>query len=72
MHTKEVRKLGETEQRIYTLNAWRETPFFTPEERAVLALTKAITLISKEHVSDEVYQEVRNYFLDNIDHHINQ
>lgn len=62
MHTKEARKLGETEQRIYALNAWRETPFFTPEERAVLALTEAITLIAKEHVPDEVYQEVRNYF----------
>ena len=62
MHTKDARKHGETEQRIYALNAWRETPFFTLEERAVLALTEAVTLISKNHVSDDVYQEVSRYF----------
>jgi AhpD family alkylhydroperoxidase len=54
MHTKEARKAGETEQRIYALNAWRETPYFTEEERAILALTEEITLISN-HVSDTTY-----------------
>lgn len=62
MHTKDARKIGETEQRIYALNAWRETPFFTPEERAVLALTEAITLVTEGHVADDVYNEVRRYF----------
>jgi AhpD family alkylhydroperoxidase len=55
MHTKEARKAGETEQRIYALNAWRDTPFFTEEEQAILALTEEVTLISK-HVSDETYE----------------
>lgn len=55
MHTKEARKAGETEQRIYALNAWRDTPFFTNEERAILALTEEVTLISR-HVKDETYQ----------------
>jgi AhpD family alkylhydroperoxidase len=55
MHTKDARKAGETEQRIYALNAWRDTPFFTEEERAILALTEEITLISN-HVSDETYE----------------
>ncbi|MBO3460023.1 MAG: carboxymuconolactone decarboxylase family protein [Aetokthonos hydrillicola CCALA 1050] len=62
MHTKHARKDGETEQRIYALNAWRETPFFTPEESAVLNLTEAITLISENHVPDELYEEVSHYF----------
>lgn len=55
MHTRDARKAGETEQRIYALNAWRETPFFTPEERAILALTEEMTLISRHHVSDTTY-----------------
>lgn len=55
MHTKEARKAGETEQRIYALNAWRDTPFFTNEERAILALTEEVTLIAN-HVKDETYQ----------------
>jgi AhpD family alkylhydroperoxidase len=46
MHTKDARKAGETEQRIYALNAWRDTPFFSEEERAILALTEEVTLIS--------------------------
>ncbi|NMG09403.1 carboxymuconolactone decarboxylase family protein [Brasilonema sp. UFV-L1] len=62
MHTKDARHYGETEQRIYALNAWRETPFFTPEERAVLAFTEAVTLITKNHVPDDVYEEVSRYF----------
>ncbi|HEX7057177.1 MAG TPA: carboxymuconolactone decarboxylase family protein [Bacilli bacterium] len=59
MHTKDARKAGETEQRIYALNAWRETPFFTPEERAVLALTEAVTLVASTHVPDDVYEEAK-------------
>ncbi|HMI02368.1 MAG TPA: carboxymuconolactone decarboxylase family protein [Pedobacter sp.] len=55
MHTKDARKAGETEQRIYALNAWRDTPFFTEEERAILALTEEVTLISN-HVKDETYE----------------
>ncbi|WHY72685.1 carboxymuconolactone decarboxylase family protein [Fictibacillus enclensis] len=62
MHTKEARELGETEQRIYALNAWRETPYFTPEERAVLALTEAVTLVAESHVPDDVYNEAARYF----------
>src|ERR1700709_1675870 len=54
MHTKEARKAGETEQRIYALNAWRDTTFFSEEERAILALTEEVTLISN-HVTDETY-----------------
>lgn len=56
MHTKDARKAGETEQRIYALNAWRETPFFSEDERAILALTEEVTLISN-HVSDETYEQ---------------
>jgi AhpD family alkylhydroperoxidase len=56
MHTKEARKAGETEQRIYALNAWRDTEFFSVEEKAILALTEEVTLISN-HVKDETYQE---------------
>ena len=52
MHTKDARAHGETEQRIYALDAWRETPFFSSRERAALALTEAVTLITKGHVSD--------------------
>ena len=55
MHTKDARKHGETEQRIYGLNAWRETPFFNEKERAVLALAEEITHISVHGVSDETY-----------------
>jgi AhpD family alkylhydroperoxidase len=56
MHTKDARKAGETEQRIYALNAWRETPFFSDEERAILALTEEVTLIN-QHVKDETYAQ---------------
>jgi AhpD family alkylhydroperoxidase len=62
MHTKDARKGGETEQRIYALSAWRDTPFFTLQEQSVLALTEAITLISHNHVSDEIYDEVAKHF----------
>jgi len=56
MHTKDARALGETEQRIYALNAWRETPFFSAEERAILALTEEITNI-KHGMSEKVVEE---------------
>lgn len=61
IHTRDAR-MGETEQRIYALSAWRETPFFTDAERAVLALTESITLIASHRVSDEVYSEVTRHF----------
>ena len=54
MHTKDARKYGESEQRIYTLSAWRDTPFFTPEEQALLALTEEVAMISN-HVSESTY-----------------
>ncbi|HEY4108140.1 carboxymuconolactone decarboxylase family protein [Puia sp.] len=56
MHTKEARKAGETEQRIDALSAWRDTPFFSEEERAILALTEEVTLISG-HVADDTYAQ---------------
>lgn len=56
MHTKEARKAGETEQRIYALNAWRDAPFYTEDERAILALTEEVTLINN-HVADQTYQQ---------------
>ena len=55
MHTKDARHAGETEQRLYALSAWKETPFFTPQERAALTLTEAVTQISKHGVPDAVY-----------------
>jgi alkylhydroperoxidase family enzyme len=62
MHTKDARALGETEQRIYALNAWREAPFYTPRERAALAWTEAVTRVSDTHVPDDVHAEVRAHF----------
>ncbi|MGB8995739.1 MAG: carboxymuconolactone decarboxylase family protein [Pseudonocardiaceae bacterium] len=62
MHSKDARARGETEQRLYALNAWRETPFYTERERAALALTEAITLITEGHVSDDVYEQARRVF----------
>lgn len=64
MHTKDARAQGESEQRIYSLNAWRETPFFTERERAALALTEAVTLVHDGHVSDAVYTEAAEVFDD--------
>ena len=55
MHSKDARAEGETEQRLYALSAWEETPFFTDRERAALALTEAITLVREGHVSEAVY-----------------
>ncbi len=65
LHTKDARAAGETEQRIYALNAWRETPFFTERERAALALTEAVTLVHDGHVPDAVYAEAAAVFDEN-------
>jgi AhpD family alkylhydroperoxidase len=62
MHSKDARAAGETEQRLYALNAWRETPFFTDRERAALEWTEALTLISANHVPDELYARVSKHF----------
>jgi AhpD family alkylhydroperoxidase len=62
MHTKDARAGGETEQRLYALSAWRETPFFTPRERAALAWTEALTNIQQGHAGDEVYAQARGQF----------
>ena len=62
MHTKDARHAGETEQRLYALHAWEETPFFTPQERAVLALTEAVTQVEERGVPDAIYDEVSRYF----------
>ena len=56
MHTKDARAIGETEQRIYALPAWAETPFFTDRERAALAFTEIVTRLSETHVPDEAYE----------------
>ncbi|MEW9702719.1 carboxymuconolactone decarboxylase family protein [Paenibacillus sp. SI8] len=61
-HTGNLLKLGETEQRLYLLSVWREVPFYTEKERAVLALTEAVTLIAEAGVPDEVYDEVMKQF----------
>ena len=62
MHTKDARAIGETEQRIYGLAAWAETPYFTARERAALAFTEAVTLLADTHVPDQAYQDVAAEF----------
>ena len=62
MHTKDARAIGEAEQRIYALPAWREAPFYTSRERAALAFTEAVTLLASTHVPDEAYREVAAEF----------
>jgi AhpD family alkylhydroperoxidase len=62
MHTKDARARGETEQRLYALNAWRETPFFTDRERAALEWTEAVTRVGDTHVPDEIYERVSRQF----------
>jgi AhpD family alkylhydroperoxidase len=62
MHTKDARAIGETEQRIYGLAAWAETPYFTARERAALAFTEAVTLLAGTHVPDEAYRAVAAQF----------
>jgi AhpD family alkylhydroperoxidase len=62
MHTSDARKHGETEQRLYLLNAWREAPAYSERERAALAWTEAVTLIADTHAPDDLYAEVRKHF----------
>ena len=62
MHTKDARAIGETEQRIYGLAAWAETPYFTARERAALAFTEAVTLLADTHVPDQAYADVAAEF----------
>ncbi len=62
MHTKDARAAGETEQRLHTLSAWHETPFFTDRERAALAWTEAVTRVADTHVPDDVYEQARKHF----------
>ncbi len=62
MHWKDARVNGETEQRLYSLSAWRETPFYTERERAALEWTESLTLLSQNDVPDAVYEEVRRHF----------
>ena len=62
MHTKDARAAGETEQRLYGLSAWRETPFYTDRERAALEWTEALTLISQNGIPDALYARVREQF----------
>ncbi len=62
MHSKDLRAGGETEQRLYLLDAWRESPFYTDRERAALAWAEAVTLVTQGHVPDEVYEQARAQF----------
>src|SRR5262245_35394874 len=62
MHSKDARANGESEQRLYGLSAWRETPYYTERERAALAWTEALTLIADNHVPDDLYEQARKQF----------
>ena len=62
MHSKDARANGESEQRLYSLDAWRECPYYTDRERAALAWTEAVTQVSQGHVPDEVYEQVKPHF----------
>lgn len=62
MHTKDARAAGESEQRLYGLTAWRETPFYTDRERAALAWTEAVTQVADGHVPDDVFEQAREQF----------
>ena len=62
MHSKDLRAAGETEQRLYLLEAWRESPFYTDRERAALAWAEAVTLVTEGHVPDEVFAQAREQF----------
>lgn len=62
MLTKDARAIGETEQRLYCLNTWRESPFYSDAERSVLELTEAVTLVATSRVDDELYKSVREHF----------
>ena len=62
MHWKDLRSRGESEQRLYSLDAWRESPYYSDRERAGLAWAEAVTRVSETHVPDEVYEEAKKYF----------
>jgi AhpD family alkylhydroperoxidase len=62
MHWKDLKAEGETDQRLYSLDAWRETPYYSDRERAALAWAEAVTLVSEGHVPDDVFDEARKYF----------
>ncbi|MFN4090547.1 MAG: carboxymuconolactone decarboxylase family protein [Alphaproteobacteria bacterium] len=62
MHARDARRLGETEQRLYVLAGWRESPAFSPRERAALAWTEALTLVAQTHAPDDVYDDSRAHF----------
>ena len=62
MHSKDARAEGETEQRLYGLGAWRETPYYTDRERAALEWTESVTLVSRDQVPDDVYERTRQHF----------
>lgn len=62
MHSKDARTGGESEQRLYNLSLWRETPYYTDRERAALAFTEAVTLIANGRISEEVYEQARQHF----------
>lgn len=62
MHSKDLRARGETEQRLYMLDAWRESPFYSEREQAALAWTEAVTRVTDGHVPDEVFQQARSQF----------
>lgn len=62
MHWKDLRAIGESEQRLYSLDAWKEAPFYTDRERAAFAWTEAVTRVAETRVPDEVYEEVRKHF----------
>ncbi|HLI89964.1 MAG TPA: carboxymuconolactone decarboxylase family protein [Ktedonobacteraceae bacterium] len=64
MHTKDARAEGESEQRLYLIDAWREAPFYSERERAALEWTEAVTLVAEDHIPDEVYERVRPHFSD--------
>lgn len=64
MHWKDLRAAAETEQRLYGLDAWRESPYYTERERAALAWAEAVTRVSDDHVPDEVFEEVHRHFND--------
>jgi AhpD family alkylhydroperoxidase len=63
-HSKDARREGETEQRLYLLNAWHESPLYSERERAALAWTEALTLVAKTHAPDGAYDTVRRHFAD--------
>jgi AhpD family alkylhydroperoxidase len=65
MHTAEARAAGETEERLYVIDAWRDSPMYTDRERAALAWTEAVTLVSETRVPDDVYNEVKPHFNEN-------